>query len=71
MFIRSSCVFISTAGVGMAPDGLDFRPDAARLGDAVIIPDSICDHGVAVMSKRENLEFDRDIVSAAQRCTSS
>ncbi|MBB4577685.1 hydrogenase expression/formation protein HypE [Rhizobium lentis] len=67
MFIRSSCVFISTAGVGMVPDGLDFRPDAARLGDAVIIPDSICDHGVAVMSKRENLEFDRDIVSAAQR----
>ncbi|WP_192258232.1 hydrogenase expression/formation protein HypE [Mesorhizobium caraganae] len=60
---KADGVFISTAGVGLVPDGLDLRSDAARPGDAVIISGSIGDHGVAVMSKRENLEFDTDIVS--------
>ncbi|RNJ42794.1 hydrogenase expression/formation protein HypE [Mesorhizobium japonicum] len=60
---KADGVFISTAGVGMVPDGLDLRSDAARPGDVVIISGSIGDHGVAVMSKRENLEFNTDIVS--------
>lgn len=60
---KADGVFISTAGVGLVPDGLDLRSDAARPGDVVIISGSIGDHGVAVMSKRENLEFDTAIVS--------
>ena len=60
---KADGVFISTAGVGTVPAGLDLRADAARPGDAVIVSGSIGDHGVAVMSKRENLEFDTDIVS--------
>ncbi|MBB4276438.1 hydrogenase expression/formation protein HypE [Rhizobium mongolense] len=60
---KADGVFISTAGVGMVPAGLDLRSDATRSGDVVIVSGSIGDHGVAVMSKRENLEFDIDIVS--------
>ncbi len=60
---KADGVFISTAGVGVVPPGLDLRSDAARPGDAVIVSGSIGEHGVAVMSKRENLEFDVDIVS--------
>ena len=60
---KADGVFISTAGVGIVPRDLDLRSDAARPGDAVIVSGSIGDHGVAVMSKRENLEFDTAIVS--------
>lgn len=60
---KADGVFISTAGVGVVPPGLDLRSDAARPGDAVIVSGSIGEHGVAVMSRRENLEFDVDIVS--------
>ncbi|KUM27587.1 hydrogenase expression/formation protein HypE [Mesorhizobium loti] len=60
---KADGVFISTAGVGMVPAGLDLRSDAARPRDAVVISGSIGDHGVAVMSKRDNLEFDTAIVS--------
>ncbi|WP_416068666.1 hydrogenase expression/formation protein HypE (plasmid) [Rhizobium sp. YTUHZ045] len=60
---KADGIFISTAAVGRVPDGLDFSADAARPGDAVIVSGSIGDHGVAVMSKRENLEFDTAIVS--------
>lgn len=60
---KADGVFISTAGIGMVPAGLDLRSDAARPGDVVIMSGSIGDHGVAVMSKRENLEFDTAIMS--------
>ena len=35
----------------------------ARVGDAVLVSGSLGDHGVAIMSKRENLSFDAPIES--------
>ncbi|HTR14152.1 MAG TPA: hydrogenase expression/formation protein HypE [Roseiarcus sp.] len=60
---KADKVFISTAGVGVAPPGLNLSSDAARPGDVVILSGTIGDHGVAVMSKRENLEFETEIRS--------
>jgi hydrogenase expression/formation protein HypE len=56
-------VFITTAGVGVVPDGVHVSGDRARPGDAIIISGTIGDHGIAVMSKRENLSFETDILS--------
>jgi hydrogenase expression/formation protein HypE len=56
-------VFISTTGIGVVPKGLDLSADRATPGDRVILSGSIGDHGVAIMSKRQNLTFDTDIVS--------
>ncbi len=60
---KADRVFISTAGVGVAPPGLILSSDAARPGDVVIVSGTIGDHGVAVMSKRENLDFETEILS--------
>ena len=60
---KADGVFISTAGVGVAPPGLRLSSDAARPGDFVVLSGTIGDHGVAVMSKRENLEFETQILS--------
>jgi len=60
---KADGVFISTAGVGVTPPGVVLTSDAARPGDVVLLSGSIGDHGVAVMSKRENLEFDVEILS--------
>jgi hydrogenase expression/formation protein HypE len=60
---KADGVFITTAGVGVTPPGLRLSADAARPGDVVALSGSIGDHGVAVMSKRENLAFDTEIVS--------
>ncbi|MGO9774630.1 MAG: hydrogenase expression/formation protein HypE [Roseiarcus sp.] len=60
---KADGVFISTAGVGVAPPGLRLSSDAARPGDFVALSGTIGDHGVAVMSKRENLEFETQILS--------
>lgn len=59
-------VFINTAGVGVVPDGVDVCGDRARPGDAVLVNGTLGDHGVAVMSKRENLSFSTEIKSDSQ-----
>lgn len=56
-------VFITTTGVGVVPEGVDISADRARPGDAVLVSGTIGDHGVAIMSCRENLEFSTRIVS--------
>ena len=56
-------VFITTAGIGVLADGVDLSGDRARPGDAVLVSGSIGDHGVAIMSQRENLSFDTPILS--------
>ena len=60
---KADGVFITTTGVGAVPDGLDLSSEKARPGDRVILSGTIGDHGVAVMSKRQNLTFETDIVS--------
>ena len=56
-------VFITTTGVGVLPEGVAVSPDAARPGQAVLVSGPIGDHGVAILSKRENLEFETEIQS--------
>ncbi|PIO96889.1 hydrogenase expression/formation protein HypE [Pleomorphomonas carboxyditropha] len=60
---KADGVFISTAGVGVVPDGLALSGDRARPGDRVIVSGSMGDHGVAIMSSRENLTFETEILS--------
>ncbi|MGJ4891754.1 hydrogenase expression/formation protein HypE [Bradyrhizobium sp. HKCCYLS3077] len=60
---KADGVFISTAGVGVLPEGLDLSADKATPGDRVLLSGSLGDHGVAIMSKRQNLTFDTEIVS--------
>lgn len=56
-------VFITTTGVGVVPEGIDISGDKAQVGDVILINGSIGDHGVAIMSSRENLEFETTIES--------
>ena len=60
---KADKVFVSTAGVGVTPPGLILSSDAVRPGDVAVVSGTIGDHGVAVMSKRENLEFEIEILS--------
>lgn len=56
-------VYVTTAGVGLVPDGVDIGPARARPGDVVIVSGPIGVHGIAVMSVREGLEFGSEIRS--------
>ena len=56
-------VFITTTGVGVVPEGVDISGDRARPGDRILVSGTLGDHGVAVMSLRENLTFHTSIQS--------
>lgn len=56
-------VFITTTGIGVVPDGVEISGSLARAGDAILLSGTIGEHGVAVMSSRENLSFGTSIIS--------
>jgi len=56
-------VFITTTGIGIVPPGVDISGDHARPGDAILVSGSMGDHGVTIMSSRENLQFETSIES--------
>jgi hydrogenase expression/formation protein HypE len=55
--------YINTAGVGVLRPGISVSPRHAMPGDAVIVSGTIGDHGMAIMSVREGLEFESQIRS--------
>jgi hydrogenase expression/formation protein HypE len=56
-------VFINTTGIGVVAEGIDISGDRARPGDAILVSGTLGDHGVAIMSLRENLTFETTIRS--------
>jgi hydrogenase expression/formation protein HypE len=56
-------LFVNTAGLGVVASGVEIGGGWAQVGDAVILSGSIGDHGIAVLSQREGLEFDSPVAS--------
>ena len=56
-------VFINTAGIGRVPAGLDISGDRARPGDKILLSGTVGDHGMAIMSLRNGLQFDTALQS--------
>lgn len=56
-------VFITTTGVGVVPDGVNISGERAQPDDVILVSGTVGDHGMAIMSKRESLQFETEIVS--------
>jgi hydrogenase expression/formation protein HypE len=56
-------VFITTSGIGVVSHPLQISADQARPGDCILVSGTVGDHGVAVLSAREGLEFETTLVS--------
>jgi hydrogenase expression/formation protein HypE len=51
-------VFITTTGIGIVPAGRALSIRNAKPGDRVLVSGTVGDHGIAVMSLREGIEFE-------------
>jgi len=62
---RGSCdkLFINTSGIGIVPDDVNISATRLSLGDKIIISGTVADHGMAVMTTREDLSFKSKIQS--------
>lgn len=55
--------YINTSGIGFIPAGIHLSSDRIQPGDGVLVSGTVGDHGMAIMSQREGLEFEAPIVS--------
>jgi len=55
--------YICTAGIGSLRPGIAVGPERTRPGDAILVSGTLGDHGMAIMSVREGLEFESEIRS--------
>jgi hydrogenase expression/formation protein HypE len=60
---KSDKLFINTAGVGWLPTGRQIGGQYAKPGDVVILSGTVGDHGIAVLSAREELGIKADVIS--------
>lgn len=58
--------YVTTTGVGVVPPGVDVGPERVRPGDVILVSGTLGDHGMAIMSVREGLAFESEIVSDCQ-----
>jgi hydrogenase expression/formation protein HypE len=56
-------LFINTTGIGVVANGLQLGSDQAKPGDKIILSGTLGDHGIAILAKREGLEFETTIES--------
>jgi hydrogenase expression/formation protein HypE len=60
---KADGIFINTSGIGVVPPGVEVSSALARAGDVVLVNGTIGDHGLAIMSRREGIDFGSDLKS--------
>lgn len=60
---RGDGIYVNTSGIGRIRDGVDVGSGNARPGDAVIVTGTLGDHGIAVLSRREGIAFETELIS--------
>lgn len=56
-------VFINTTGIGIIERPVEISAERGRVGDLVLINGDVAAHGIAIMLAREDLEFEKPILS--------
>ncbi|HKK11202.1 MAG TPA: hydrogenase expression/formation protein HypE, partial [Flavobacteriaceae bacterium] len=56
-------IFINTTGFGKVHPKAKISADHIKTGDKIVVNGFIAQHGMAIMSQRQGLEFESDIVS--------
>jgi hydrogenase expression/formation protein HypE len=54
-------VYINTTGIGVVYDGIDISPQRVQTGDKILLSGALAEHGIAIMSVREGLEFETSL----------
>ena len=56
-------VFVNTTGIGEVVPGARVRPSRVRPGDRILVNGPIAEHGIAILTRRENLQLEGDLRS--------
>lgn len=60
---KGDSIFITTSGIGVVENNQDISVNGARPGDKIILSGAVGNHGIAIMSVREGIEFETELES--------
>jgi hydrogenase expression/formation protein HypE len=61
--MKTDKIFRNTAGIGRIPEGVNISGKNAKHGDKIIVSGTIADHGVTILTQREELHFESNLKS--------
>jgi hydrogenase expression/formation protein HypE len=56
-------IYINTSGIGVVRDGVNISPNRIKAGDKIILNGRIAEHGIAILSVREEFDFETTVKS--------
>lgn len=56
-------IYINTSGLGWIAEGVHPGPQRAQPGDVLLLSGSLGDHGLAILSQRQGLRFESELLS--------
>lgn len=56
-------IYVATSGLGLVPPGVAWGADRIRPGDQILLSGTIADHGIAILTQRQELAFEGEIRS--------
>ena len=56
-------MFVNTSGIGLVEAQMDFSMERIEVGDRIVVSGTLGDHGMAVLSAREELHFEGSVES--------
>jgi len=60
---KGDSIFITTSGIGVVENDHHISVDRARPGDKIILSGAIGNHGIAILSVREGIDFETELKS--------
>ena len=60
---KGDSIFITTSGIGVVENNHNISVDGARAGDKIILSGAIGNHGIAILSVREGIDFETELKS--------
>ncbi|HZD61056.1 MAG TPA: hydrogenase expression/formation protein HypE, partial [Anaerolineae bacterium] len=59
-------VFITTSGIGVVSEGVDYHPRNIQEGDNIIVSGTVGDHGYCITALREGISIQSSVISDCQ-----
>ena len=60
---KADKIFINTSGIGIVDEGIKVTASEARVGDVILLSGTLADHGITIMTSREGLRVDANLLS--------
>ncbi len=60
---KADKIFINTSGIGIVADSINITASEARTGDIILLSGTLADHGITILTSREGLQIDADLLS--------